>query len=135
MCVRSYHEKNKCPEVDNKYTNKTNSLYIGWAAHSLLVKETDPNGFIPNSKSDKRKISTTFPDSNGAPNKKQFGKKKDWKDTKREVVNSLSPSSSSIDSKLLLVSLSSFPKETSVKAQIEALFDTGSLAGDFISSK
>ena len=33
------------------------------------------------------------------------------------------------------MTLSSLPKETSVKARVKALLDTGSLAGDFISEK
>ena len=47
MCGRFYHDKDKCPEVESKYANKTTSLYLGSAAHSLLVKETGPKCFIP----------------------------------------------------------------------------------------
>ena len=39
------------------------------------------------------------------------------------------------DSNLLSVTLSTFPKQQSVEARVEALLDTGSLAGDFISEK
>ena len=28
--------QDKCPEVESKYANKTGSLYVGSAAHSLL---------------------------------------------------------------------------------------------------
>ena len=49
----------------------------------------------------------------------------------KKFLHALSPSSSSIDSNLLWVSLSFSPKEISVKAQVEALLDIGSLAGDF----
>ena len=48
---------------------------------------------------------------------------------------SLSPSSPVIDSNLLSVTFSSFSKQTSVKTRVEALLDTGSLAGDFVSEK
>ena len=56
-------------------------------------------------------------------------------DNKSELLYSLSPSLPVIDSNLLSVTLSTFPKQTSVKARVEALLDTGSLAGDFISEK
>lgn len=56
--------------------------------------------------------------------------KQDWKDTKRHLLYALSLPSSSPTPNLLLVSLSFLSKETSVKAQVEALLDTGSLAGD-----
>ena len=72
MCGRYHHDKDKCPEVESKYANKTTSLYIGSAAHSLLVKETGSKSFIPITK---RKISENLPDSN----KKQFGGKMTWK--------------------------------------------------------
>ena len=77
MCGRLYCERNKCPEVENKYANKTNSIYIGSATHALLVKETGHKGIIPNSHQDKRNISSTLPESNDAPSKKPF-EKKDW---------------------------------------------------------
>ena len=81
MCGRFYYERNKCLEVENKYANKTNSvsIYIGSATHALLVKDTGHKGFIPNSCQDKRNISSTLPESNGAPSKKPF-EKKDWKE-------------------------------------------------------
>ena len=132
MCGRFYHDKDKCPEVESKYANKTTSLYIGSAAHSLLVKETGSKSFIPITK---RKISGNLPDSKEALHKKQFGAKKNWKGYKSELLYSLSPSSPVIDSNLLSVTFSSFSKQTSVMARVEALLDTGSLAGDFISEK
>ena len=52
-------------------------------------------------------------------------KKKDWKDNESELIYSLPSSSSSTDPNLLSVTLSSFPEETSVKARVEALLDTG----------
>ena len=58
----------------------------------------------------------------GATGSKPFEKKKDWKDNKSELIYPVSI-------------LSSFPKETSVKARVEALLDTSSLAGDFSSEK
>ena len=70
MCGRFYHDKDKSPEVESKYANKTTSLYIGSAAHSLLVKETGSKSFIP------IKIPENLPDSKEAPHKKQFGGKK-----------------------------------------------------------
>ena len=132
MCGRFYDNKDKCPEVESKYAHKTKSLYIGSAAHSLLVKETGSKNFIPITK---RKIPEILPDSKEAPHKNQFGGKKNWKDNKSESIYSLSPSSPVIDSNLLSVTLSSFSKQTSVKARVWALLDTGSLAGDFISEK
>ena len=53
-------------------------------------------------------------------------------DTRHE---SLYPPSSSQTPNLLVVSDSSLSNETSVKAQVEALLDTGNLAGGFISEK
>ena len=132
MCGRFYHDKDKCPEVESKYANKTTSLYVGCAAHCLLVKETGSKSVIPISQ---RKISENLPDSVEAPHKKQYGGKKNWKDNKSDSLYSLSPSLPEIDSKLLSVTLSTFPKQTSTKARVEALLDTGSLAGDFISEK
>ena len=135
MCGRFYHEEEKCPEVESKYANNTNSPYIGSAAHSLLVRETGPKGFIPNSKSAKRKIPEILTDSNEAPHKRPFEKRKEWKDKKRELLYAMSSSSSSTIPNLLFVSLSSSPGKTSAAAQVEALLDTGSLAGDFTSEE
>ena len=132
MCGRFYHDKDKCPELESKYANKTNSPYVGSAAHSLLVKETGSKSFIPITG---RKIPEVLPESKEAPHKKHFGGKKNWKDNKSELIYSLSPSSPKIDSNLLSVTLSSLTKLTSVRARVEALLDTGSLAGDFISEK
>ena len=101
-------------------------------AHSLLVKETGSKSFIPTTK---RNVSGNLPDSKEALHKKQFGAKKNWKGYKSELLYSLSPSSPVIDSNLLSVTFSSFSKQTSVMARVEALLDTGSLAGDFISEK
>ena len=101
------------------------------AAHALLVKETGTRSRIPKTNlTDKGENANTLPTSNAAPGKKPFEKKKDWKDTRRELIYALppSPSLTPTDSNLLLVTLSSFLKETSVKAQVEALLDTGSLA-------
>ena len=75
--------------LESKYANKTTSLYVGSAAHSLLVKETGSRSFIPITK---RKISVNHPDSKEAPHKKQFGDKQTWKDNKSNLLNSLSPS-------------------------------------------
>ena len=131
-CGRFFHVRDKCPDLESKYANKTNSLYVGSAAHSLLVKETGPRSFIPITK---RKIPEVLPESKETPYKKQSGGKKNWKDNKSELIYSLSPSSPKIDSNLLSVTLSSLTKLTSVRARVEALLDTGSLAGDFISEK
>ena len=107
MCGRFYHDKDKCPEVESKYANKTTSLYVGCAAHCLLVKETGSKSFIPITK---RKILEILLDSKEAPHKKQFGGKKTWKDNKSELLYSLPPSLPVIDSNLLSVTLSTFPK-------------------------
>ena len=137
MCGRFYHEKSACPETSNRYANRTNSPYIGSAAHALLVKETGQKGWIPKpaSKPAPAKPAGNAPAPLGATGSKPFEKKRDWKDKKSELIYSLSSSSSSIDPNLLSVTLSSLPKETSVNARVEALPDTGSLAGDFISEK
>ena len=132
MCGRFFHNKDKCPEVESKYANKTGSLYVGSAAHSLLVKETGMKSFIP---VPKRKTPEIPSDSKEAPHKQQSGGKKNWKDNKSKLLFALSPSLPETDSNLLSVTLSTFPKQQSVEARVEALLDTGSLAGDFISEK
>ena len=101
------------------------------------VKETGQKGWIPKpaSKPTSAKRAGIPRAPPGATGSKPFEKKKDRKDNKSELHYSLSPSSSLIDPNLLSVTLSSFPKKTSVKARVEALLDTGSLAGDFISEK
>ena len=131
------YEKSACPETSNKYANRTNSPYIGSAANALLVKETGQKGWIPKpaSKPTSAKRAGIPSAPLGATGRKPFEKKKDWNDNKSDLIYSLSPSSSSIDPNLLSATLYSFPKETSVKARVEALLDTGSLAGDFISEK
>ena len=83
MCGRFYHDKDKCPEVESKYANKTTSPYVCSAAHSLLVKETGPKSFIP---VPKRKTSKNLPDLKEAPHKKQSGGKKNWKDNKSKLL-------------------------------------------------
>ena len=128
-CGRFFPIKDKCPDLESKYANKTNSPYVGSAAHSLLVKEAGPKSFIPITK---RKIPEVLPESKETPNKKQLGGEKNWKDNKSELNYSLAPSSPETDSNLLSVTLSSLTRQTSVRARVEALLDTGSLTGDFI---
>ena len=60
MCGRFYHDKDKCPELESKYANKTKSPYVGSAAHSLLVKETASKSIVPITK---RKIPEVLPES------------------------------------------------------------------------
>ena len=93
------------------------------------MKEAGPKSFIPITK---RKIPEVLPESKETPNKKQLGGEKNWKDNKSELNYSLAPSSPETDSNLLSVTLSSLTRQTSVRARVEALLDTGSLTGDFI---
>ena len=86
------------------------------------MKETGQKGWIPKpaSKPTSAKRAGIPRAPPGATGSKPFEKKKDRKDNKSELHYSLSPSSSLIDPNLLSVTLSSFPKETSVKARVEA---------------
>ena len=109
-CGRLAHDRGPCPDTSNKYANKTNTPYVGSTAHALLVKETGNKIWIPNSnynRPDKCKPATPASAPTGAPRKKPFEKKKDWTDTRRELLYALSPPSSSQTPNLLVVSLSS----------------------------
>ena len=115
-CGRLAHDRGPCPDASNKYANKTNTPYVGSTAHALLVKETGNKNWIPNSnynRPDKCKPATPASAPTGAPGKKPFEKKKDWTDTRRDLLYALSPPSSSQTPDLLMVSLSSLSKETS----------------------
>ena len=116
VCGRFYHDKDKCPELESKYANKTNGPYVGSAAHSLLVKEKGPRSLIPITR---RKSPEVLQESKETPKKNQFGGKKIWKDNKSEFIYSLFPSSPESDSNLLSVTLSSSTKQTSVRARVE----------------
>ena len=75
-------------------------------------------------------------DSSEKPNRPQI--KKDWKNNKGEQVYSLSPTPTSTptSSNFLSVTLISLPwQEESVSMEGEALLDTSSLFGDFVSER
>ena len=139
VCCRYFHEGTTCRLKESKYANYANKPYVGSEAHARLVKDKGIQAtFIPlggsvNNSNLKRKAESA---PSERPNRPRI--KKDWKNNKVEQVYSLSstPTSTPTSSNFLSVTLTSLPwQEESVSVEGEALLNTGSLAGDFVSER
>ena len=139
VCGRYFYEGTTCRLKESKYANHANKPYVGSEAHAKLIKDKGIQAtFIPlegsgNNPNLKRKAESA---PSERPNRPQI--KKDWKNNKGEQVYSLSstPTSTPTSSNFLSVTLTSlFWQEESVSVEGEALLDTGSLAGGFVSER
>ena len=139
VCGRSFYEGTTCHLKESKYANHVNKPYVGSEDHARLVKDKgiqatfDPLEGSGNNPNPKRKAESA---PSERPNRPQI--KKDWKNNKGEQVYSLSstPTSTPTSSNFLSATLTSLPwQEESVSVEGEALLDTGSLAGDFVSER
>ena len=126
MCGKFFHISNTCCFKMNQYANHTQSPSIGSAAHTKLGKETGSRDCIPDIPeevlNEKRKAEGQ---SSASPRNDNSSY---WNRNKRGKLQT-TVTSDTTTSKYLSVTLTSLPKEASVRIEVEALLDTG----DFIS--
>ena len=145
MCGKSNHDAPNCRSKDSVYANNTSHAYIGSDSHKKLQTDMGAHHqWIPYMPTDghnpgphKRKASEPPPTAPAA--KKPYAKKV-GKDTKGTMLASSASSSSSPQSttppNLLPVSFVALSQGgISDEVGVNALLDTGSLAGDFVSRR
>ena len=107
------------------------SAFVGSAGHAKLVADKGPRSYIPGARPvvpNKNKAAETLPVHPTKPSTKSWANKKRGKILTPSTSNTIDTTSN-----FMSVTLSILPQErTSVRMEVDALLDTGSLAGDFI---
>ena len=126
MCGKFSHDSKACPAKGSPYANLRPSAFVGSAGHAKLVADKGPRSYIPGAPSivpNKNKAVETLPVNPTKPSTKS------WANKKRGNLLTSSTSTTTDTTSTLSV----LPQErTSVRMEVDALLDTGSLAGDFI---
>ena len=138
-----FYGKNNHPTADchtrtSEFTNHQNRPYVGSEAHGRLIKAAGDRDWIPNFKELQRlmsKVGQSFGSSSSAS--KTSKPSKDWK-SKGMYVSTILPIKLHIATSpnLLPVALT-FVSQEEAKGSInvDALLDTGCLAGDFVARR
>ena len=104
---------------------------VGSAGHTKLVADKGPRSYIPGAPPvvpNKTKAAQTLPVNPTKPSTKSWAYKK-----RGNLLTSSNSTTTDTTSNFMSVTLSILPQErTSVRMEVDALLDTGSLAGDFI---
>ena len=132
VCGKFSRDSKACPAKGSAYANHTSSAYVGSAGHVKLVADEGPRSYIPgaapvvpnnkNKAAEALRVTPTKPST------------KSWANKKRGKIRTSSTSNTTdTTSNFMSVTLSVLPQErTSDRVEVDALLDTGSLAGDFI---
>ena len=132
MCGKFSHDSKACPTKSSPYANLTPSAFVGSAGHFKLVADKLPRVYIPGAAPvvphNKNKAAETLPVNATKPATKS------WVNKKRGKIRTSSTSTTTdTTSNFMSVTLFVLPQErTSVRMEVDALLDTGSLAGGFI---
>ena len=126
------HDSRACPAKISPYANLTPSAYVGSAGHVKLVADKEPRVYIPGAAPvvppNTNKAAETLPVNPTKPATKNWANKKGG-----NILTSSNSNTTDTTSNFMSVTLSVLPQErTSVRMEVDALLDTGSLAGDFI---
>ena len=113
------------------YANLTPSAFVGSAGHVKLVADKEPRSYIPGAAPvvpNKNKAAEILPLNPTKPSTESWANKK-----RGNILTSSNSITTDTTSNFMSVTLSVLPQErTSVRMEVDALLDTGSLAGDFI---
>ena len=126
------HDSRACPAKISPYANLTPSAYVGSAGHVKLVADKEPRVYIPGAAPvvppNTNKAAETLPVNPTKPATKNWANKKGG-----NILTASNSNTTDTTSNFMSVTLSVLPQErTSVRMEVDALLDTGSLAGDFI---
>ena len=131
VCGKFSHESKACPAKSSPYANLTPSAFVGSAGHVKLVTDKGPRVHIPGAAPvvpNKNKAAKTLPVNPTKPATKNWANKK-----RGNILTSSTSTTTETTSNFMSVTLSVLPQErTSVRMEVDAPLDTGSLAGDFI---
>ena len=131
VCGKFSHDSKACPAKGSPYANLTPSAFFGSAGHAKLVADKGPRSYIPGAPPavpNKNKAAETLPVYPTKPSTKSWANKK-----RGNLLTSSTSTTNDTTSNFLSVTLSVLLQErTSVRMEVDALLDTGSLVGDFI---
>ena len=138
LCGKNNHSNADCRTRTSEFTNNQNRPYVGSEAHGRLVKATGDRDWIPNFKELKGLMSkagqSSGPSSSAAKTSKPS---KDWKSEGTYVSTFLPIKLHIATSPNLLPVVLTFISQEEAKGSInvDALLDTGCLAGDFVARR
>ena len=138
FCGKNNHSNAGCRTRTSEFTNNQNRPYVGSEAHGRLVKATGDRDWIPNFKELQELMSKAGQSSDSTPSAAKTSKpSKDWKN-KCTYVSTILPIKLQITtSPNLLPVVLTFVSQEEAKENInvDALLDTGCLAGDFVARR
>ena len=138
FCGKNNHSNADCRTRTSEFTNNQNRPYIGSEAHGRLGKATGDRDWIPNFKELKGLMSKAEQSSGSSSSAAKTSKaSKDWK-SKGTYVSTILPIKLHIaTSPNLLPVVLTFVSHEEAKGSInvDALLDTGCLAGDFVARR
>ena len=138
FCGKNNHSNADCRTRTSEFTNNQNRPYIGSEAHGRLVKATGDRDWIPNFKELKGLMGeagqSSGPSSSAAKTSKPS---KDWKSKGTYVSTILSIKLHIATSPNLLPVVLTFVSQEEAKGSInvDALLNSGCLAGDFVARR
>ena len=138
FCGKNNHSNADCRTRTSEFTNNQNRPYVGSETHGRLVKATGDRDWIPNFKELKGLMSkvgqSSGPSSSAAKTSKSS---KDWKSKGTYVSTILLIKLHVATSPNLLPVVLTFVSQEEAKGIIhmDALLDTGCLAGDFVARR
>ena len=131
VCRKFSHDSKACPAEGSPYAKLTPSAFVGSSGHAKPVADKGPRSYIPGAPPvvpNKNKAAETLPVNPTKPSTKSWANKK-----RGNLLTSSTSTTTGTTSNFMSVTLSVLPqKRTNVKMEMDALLDTGSLAGDFI---
>ena len=152
-CGKPNHVKSQCRLKNHKYFNNTDSAFIKSKKYDRMVKEVGVYPSIPNDhtlsvrkksleEEPSKSSSSSSSSSSSTPTTKPSNKRLHGKDQEKnkkqkgELITSLK-SSITTSSDLISVSLLPLSKKQvpATRNEVQALLDTGNLAGDFIAQR
>ena len=129
MCGKFSHDSKACPAEGSPYANLTPYAFV--PVMQKLVADKGPRSYISGAAPvipNKNKAAETLPITLIKPSTKSWANKK-----RGNILTSSNSTTTETTSNFMSVSLSVLPQErTSVRMEVDALLDTGSLASDFI---
>ena len=138
FCGKNNHSNADCHTRTSEFTNHQNRPYVGSEAHGRLVKAAGDRDWIPNFKELKGLMSKVEQSSGSSSSASKTSKpSKDWK-SKGTYVSTILPMKLHIaTSPNLLPVVLTFVSQEEAKGSInvDALLDTGCLAGDFVARR
>ena len=138
FCGKNNHPNADCRTRTSEFTNNQNRPYIGSEAHSRLAKAVGAREWIPNFKELQALMGKAGQSSNPSSSaSKPIKPSKNWK-SKGTYVSTILPIKLHIaTSPNLLPVVLTFSSQEEAKRNIDvdALLDTGCLAGDFVARR